>query len=38
MKPALGRRTRVDLLAAQGFNDERLGAPERRVLALEEKG
>ena len=32
---ALGRETRVELLAAQGLNDERLDASERRVLALE---
>jgi hypothetical protein len=35
---ALGRETRVKLLAAQGLHDGRLEAPERRVLALEEKG
>ena len=32
---ALGRETRVELLAAQGLNDERLTDLERRVLALE---
>jgi hypothetical protein len=35
---ALGRGTGVELLAAQGLNDGRLEALERRVLALEEKG
>ncbi len=35
---ALGRETRVELLAAQGLNDERLSALERRVLALEGRG
>ena len=32
---ALGRETRVELLAAQGLNEDRLSALERRVLALE---
>ena len=31
----LGRETRVELLAAQGLNEDRLSALERRVLALE---
>jgi hypothetical protein len=35
---ALGRETRVELLAAQGLNDDHLGALERRVLALEGGG
>jgi hypothetical protein len=35
---ALGRETRVELLAAQGLNDERLSALERRVLDLEGRG
>jgi hypothetical protein len=35
---ALGRETRVELLAAQSLNDDRLEALERRVLALEAKG
>jgi hypothetical protein len=34
---ALGRETRVELLAAQSLNDGRLDALERRVAALEEK-
>lgn len=32
---ALGRETRVELLAAQGLNEVRLNALELRVLALE---
>jgi uncharacterized coiled-coil protein SlyX len=32
---ALGLEARVELLAAQGLNDDRLNARERRVLALE---
>ena len=32
---ALGRETRVELLAARGLNEDRLSALERRVLALE---
>jgi hypothetical protein len=32
---ALGQETRIELLAAQGLNDDRLSALERRVLALE---
>jgi hypothetical protein len=35
---ALGQETRVELLAAQGLNDERLSALERRVLDLEGRG
>lgn len=35
---ALGRETRVELLAAQGLNEDRLSALERRVLALEGRG
>ena len=35
---ALGRETRVELLAAQELNEDRLGALERRVLALEGRG
>ena len=35
---ALGRETRVELLAAQGLNEDRLSALERRVLALEGGG
>jgi hypothetical protein len=35
---ALGRETRVELLAAQGLNDDHLSALERRVLALEGGG
>ena len=31
----LGRETRVEILAAQGLNEDRLSALERRVLALE---
>jgi hypothetical protein len=34
---ALGRETRVELLAAQSLNDERVAALERRVAALESK-
>jgi hypothetical protein len=34
---ALGRETRVELLAAQSLNEGRLDALERRVTALEEK-
>lgn len=32
---ALGRETRVEILAARGLNDDRLRALERRVLVLE---
>lgn len=32
---ALGRETRVELLAAQALNEDRLSALEQRVLALE---
>ena len=32
---ALGRETRVELLAAQGLTEDRLNAMERRLLALE---
>lgn len=35
---ALGRETRIELLAAQGLNEDRLSALERRVLALEGGG
>ena len=35
---ALGRETRVELLAGQGLNEDRLSALERRVLALEGGG
>ena len=35
---ALGRETRIELLAAQTLNEDRLGALERRVLALEGRG
>lgn len=35
---ALGRETRVELLAAQALNEDRLSALERRVLALEGRG
>ena len=31
----LGRETRVEILAAQGLNEDRLSALERRVLALQ---
>src|SRR4051812_12355922 len=34
---ALGRETRVELLAAQSLNDGRVAALERRVAALESK-
>jgi chromosome segregation ATPase len=34
---ALGQETRVELLAAQGLNHDRLDALERRVAALETK-
>lgn len=32
---ALGQETRVELLTVQALNEDRLSAPERRVLAFE---